>query len=209
MLEIEIKKKQALSQIEQFCDLDQQKIENLEEFIILLLKENNNFNLIGNSTIPDIWNRHIVDSAQIMKFIDSDKKIADFGTGAGFPGIILSILGVKKIHLIEKSIRKCEFLRKAKILSSNPIFIHQAKLEELENEKFDIITSRALASLDKLLSYSQKFLSETGFAIFLKGKNLKNELIEAQKKFDFNYELFDSLTSQESKIIKISNIKKQ
>ncbi len=206
-MEIELKKDEALKKILEFSDLDHQKIENIEEFVIMLLKENNNFNLIGKSTISDIWDRHILDSAQILKYIDNNnKKIADLGTGAGLPGIILSILGVKKIHLIEKSVRKCEFLRKSKTLSPNPIFVHQAKLEELENEKFEIITSRALASLGKLLQYCKNFLEKDGYGVFLKGKNIENEIVEAEKIFNFEYQLFNSLTSKESKIIKVKNI---
>ena len=173
----------------------------------MLLKENNNFNLIGKSTINDIWHRHILDSAQILKYIDNKNvKFADFGSGAGLPGIVISILGIKEMHLVEKSFRKCEFLNKAKITSNNHIFIHQAKLEEVEKIKFDVITSRALASLKNLLQYCNKFLNKDGYALFLKGKKLPEELLEAQKFYNFDYETFDSLTSSESKIIKIRNI---
>lgn len=210
MLNFEAKKDEAFAKIAEFCDLNHSKIENIEEFVILLLKENYNFNLIGKSTIPEIWTRHILDSAQILKFIDDkNKKIADLGTGAGFPGIIISILGAKEVHLIEKSVRKCEFLRKAKILSPNPIFIHQAKAEEVLDKKFDILTSRALASLDKLLKYGIDFLKKDGYCLFLKGKNLENEIKEAKEKYIFDYELFESLTALESAIIKVSNISKK
>ncbi len=210
MLNFEVKKDEAFAKIAEFCDLNHSKTENIEEFVILLLKENYNFNLIGKSTIPDIWTRHILDSAQILKFIDDkNKKIADLGTGAGFPGIIISILGAKEVHLIEKSVRKCEFLRKAKILSPNPIFIHQAKAEEVLDKKFDILTSRALASLDKLLKYGIDFLKKDGYCLFLKGKNLENEIKEAKEKYIFDYDLFESLTAFESAVIKVSNISRK
>lgn len=208
MLNFEAKKDIAFAKIAKFCDLNQAKIENIEEFVILLLKENYNFNLIGQSTIIDIWDRHVLDSAQILRFIeDKNAKIVDLGTGAGFPGVIISILGAKEVHLVEKSVRKCEFLRKAKILSPNRLFVHQAKLEEITEQKFDVITSRALAGLDKLCDHCLKLLKQGGYGVFLKGKNLDNEIIEAKNKFDFEYELFDSLTAPESRIIKIKNIK--
>ena len=207
MLDIEMKKNESLAQVEKFCKLDHIKVNNIEDYVILLLKENHNYNLIGNSTISDIWNRHILDSAQIIKYIDDPKaKIADFGSGAGFPGIVISILGAKEVHLIEKSVRKSEFLFKAKIISPNKIFVHQAKLEEIENTKFDVITSRALANLSDLLGYCGDFLNEGGYGLFLKGKALQTEIKKAKEKFDFEYELFPSLTSDESNIIKVKNI---
>lgn len=203
----EQKQQATIAQIKKFHNLTLPQIKALEDFIILLLQETTQFNLIGKSTIDDAWNRHIFDSAQLLQYIaDKNVKVADFGSGAGFPGFVLSVLGIKEMHLVEKSFRKCEFLRKAKLLSPERIFIHQAKLEELDERKFDVITSRALASLDKLLAYSKKFLKNDGYALFLKGKNLEQELEIAKTQFSFSYELFPSLTSSESKIIKLSNI---
>ncbi len=202
------KKDQALSEIDKFCKLDSAKIKAIEEFVWLLLQENNNFNFIGKSTIDEIWNRHVLDSAQILKFIaNKNLKFADFGSGAGFPGIIMSILGIREVHLIEKAFRKADFLRRAKLISPNKIFVHQSKLEELNNIQFDCITSRALANLEKLLEYSTKFLKKDGYCLFLKGKNLPEEIIEAKKKFNFEYEVFPSLTSVESGIILVKAIK--
>lgn len=206
-MSFEIKKNLALKQIQEFSNLSDLQIKNLEDFVLLLLAENDNFNFIGKSTIEDLWHRHILDSSQLLRFIpDQNIKFADFGSGAGFPGIILSILGLREIHLVEKSFRKSEFLRRAKSFSSNRIFVHQSKLEELKNIEFDCITSRALAPLDKLLFYSQKFLKKNGYCLFLKGKNLPQEIELAKKTFRFDYETHQSLTSDESNIIRISNI---
>jgi 16S rRNA (guanine527-N7)-methyltransferase len=207
-MKLEIKKNNILAQIKNFCDLQKTSIHNLEEFALLLLKENQNYNLIGKSTIEDIWNRHVLDSAQLLKYIDNKNlKCADFGTGSGFPGLILSILGLKEIHLIEKSFRKCEFLRKAKLLSPNRVFVYQAKLEELKAIEFDVICSRALAPLDELMSYSNLFLRKNGYCLFLKGKKLKDEIEIAKKAWKFEHEIFTSLSFEEGKIIKIYNIK--
>ncbi|MBM5782340.1 MAG: 16S rRNA (guanine(527)-N(7))-methyltransferase RsmG [Pelagibacterales bacterium] len=209
-MSFEIKKESSLNEIKKFHNLTDSQIKNLEEFVLFLLQENQKFNFIGKSTIDELWNRHILDSAQILRFIENkNARFADFGTGAGFPGMVLSILGLKEIHLVEKAFRKCDFLRKAKLFSQNRVFIHQSKLEELNVSEFDCITSRALASLDKLISYSTKFLKKDGFCLFLKGKNLNQELELAKKQFSFNYETYPSLTSKESNIIKISQIKTQ
>lgn len=208
-MQIELHKNSAFNEIKKFCELKLPQEKNLEDFVISLLSENQNFNFIGKSTILDIWERHILDSAQLMRFIpDKNIKFADIGTGAGFPGIILSILGLREMHLIEKSFRKADFLRKAKLFSSNRVFVHQAKLEEMDAIEFDCIVSRALAPLTGLLEYADKFLKKGGYCLFLKGKNLPKELEEAQKNFRFEYELNPSLTSSESNVIKVSNIKK-
>ncbi len=206
-MQIEIKKDLVISEIKKLTNLNESQIRNIEDFVILLLQENGNFNFIGKSTIDDIWNRHILDCAQLMQFFDDkNAKFADFGTGAGLPGIILSILGLKEMHLVEKSYRKCEFLRKAKRISQNRIFVHQGKIEELSGQEFDCITSRALAPLEKLLTFTNPFLKKDGYCLFLKGKSLPKEIEAAKSTFKFDYELFPSLTSKESNIIKISNI---
>jgi 16S rRNA (guanine527-N7)-methyltransferase len=206
-MQFEIKKNAALSEIKKFCEVNPSQIKNLEDFVLLLLQENEKFNFIGKSTIENIWERHILDSAQLLRFIpNKNVKFADLGSGAGFPGIILSIFGLREIHLIEKAFRKSEFLRRAKLFSTNRIFVHQAKLEELAAMEFDCIVSRALAPLDQLLIYSKKFLKKDGYCLFLKGKNLSAELETAQKTFQFEYELHPSLTSSESGIIKVFNI---
>lgn len=208
-MQIEQKKNATFSEIRKFCTLSPAQEKSLEDYVLAVLQENQNFNFIGKSTILDIWERHILDSAQLMKFIPNKNiKFADLGSGAGFPGMVLSILGLREIHLIEKAFRKADFLRKVKLLSTNRVFVHQAKLEEMNATQFDCIVSRALAPLPKLLEYVEKFLKKDGYCLFLKGKNLPQELEEAQKNFQFEYELQPSLTSSESNVIKVSNINK-
>jgi 16S rRNA (guanine527-N7)-methyltransferase len=206
-MQIEQKKNSAFREIKNFCELNHAQEKALEDYVLSVLQENQNFNFIGKSTILDIWERHILDSAQLMRFIpDKNLKFADLGSGAGFPGIVLSILGLREIHLVEKAFRKADFLRKAKSFSSNRIFIHQAQLEEMPVTQFDCIVSRAFAPLPKLLEYTKKFLKKDGHCLFLKGKNLPQEIIDAKKDFQFEYELQPSLTSAESNIIKVFNI---
>lgn len=208
-MQLESQKISALEQIEFFHKISAEQKEALENFVSLLLQQNDKFNFIGKSTVENVWHRHILDSAQILRFIENKNlKFADFGTGAGFPGMVLSILGLREIHLVEKAFRKTEFLRQAKLFSQNRIFIHQSKLEELPKIEFDCIVSRALAPLDKLLGYGQKFLKKDGYCLFLKGKNLQQEIALAKKSFHFEYELHPSLTSDESNIIKLSQISK-
>lgn len=195
-----IKKEAIFGEIEKFWTLNNDIINRLEKFVDLLILHNQKYNLIGKSTIEDVWSRHILDSAQLIKFIpDTNVKIGDFGSGAGLPAIVLSILGVKEIHLIEKSFRKCEFLQIAKEISPNKIVIHQKMVEKMEPIKFDVITSRAFAPVDKLLDFTKKFARENTLGIFPKGKNILKELELIKDKL--NYELFQSITSPEGKIL--------
>ena len=123
--------------------------------------------------------------------------------------MVLSIAGIKEIHLIEKSFRKCEFLRLARKISKNKITVHNRKIEEVNQLPFDCIISRALASLEKLLEYSIKLLNIDGYCLFLKGKNFDLELQDAKKIFNFDYTLHQSITSNVSYIVEISNITKK
>jgi 16S rRNA (guanine527-N7)-methyltransferase len=200
-----MKKEEIFKEIEKFWPLNGDIKQKLDNFVDLLLQHNQKYNLIGGSTTDDIWNRHILDSAQLIKFIpDTEIAVGDFGSGAGLPAIILSILGISEIHLIEKSYRKCEFLEIAKKISNNKIIIHQKLAQDINNLKFDVITSRAFAPLPKLLEITQPFLKQTSRAILPKGKNLQNELdiIKDQKKFDFK--IYSSLTSKEGNILVIN-----
>ena len=200
------KKTAVLNKISEFYHLDDVVVGKLDEFVNTVIKFNQNYNLIGKSTIADIWNRHILDSAQLIKFIDNKSiKLGDFGSGAGFPALILSILGIKEIHLIEKSFRKCQFLSEVKNISDNKIIIHQKLASQVEAIQFDVVTSRALAPLDKLLKITQPFLGKNSKAIFPKGKNLLNELNLIKDKNNFDYKIYPSLTSDEGNILVINN----
>ena len=200
---------QTISEMQHLYNIKDDQVTRLAEFVDMIIEHNSNYNFIGKSTINDIWHRHILDSIQIIKLIDNnDHKFADFGSGCGLPGIVLSIAGLKEIHLIEKSYRKSEFLKIAKHLSQNRIYVQQSKIEELKNIKFNCILSRALAPLPKLLNYCMEFLDENGYCLFLKGKKLDEEIANCKNIFKFDFQKFQSITSKQSNIIKITNIKK-
>ena len=129
------------------------------------------------------------------------------GTGAGFPGIVLSVLGYKNITMVESRKKKTEFVKqiieklglKAKIINS--------RLEDMQLPPFQYITSRALASLDKLLNYSLFFSNYKTRLIFLKGKNVNIEILEAKKKFFFDYKIYESKSSGGGFVVKIKDFK--
>ena len=200
-------KNQVLAELNKICSLTNLQEQSLSQYVKAILQENQKFNFIGKSTVNNIWHRHILDSAQLFALIENKNQVfADFGSGCGLPGLVLSILGIKEMHLIEKSFRKAEFLKKYSSLSQEKVLVHQAFLENMTINNFDVIVSRAFAPLPKLLNYVAKFLNPNGYCLFLKGKNLLDEISLAQQQFIFDYKLTPSLTSSESKIIKITNI---
>ena len=191
-------------------EISKEQEEQLKKYVDFLLKYNEKINLIGKSTIDDIWNRHIIDSLQVIKLIENKNvKLADLGSGAGLPGIVLSIAGIKEVHLFEKSPRKCEFLEQAKQFSRNQIIVHNVDINTFKDNSFNIITSRALGSLDLLLKFSQNLKNNNTKCIFLKGKKVFEELKEAKKYWKMEYNLVDSLTSNEGKIVEIKSFIKK
>ena len=180
----------------------------LHKYGSLLLEWNKSINLISRTTEKDFWNRHIIDSAQIFKHLLPEDHVYDLGSGAGLPGIILSILGIKHVTLIEKSSRKCAFLNQASLLSENKISIINDRIENCTNiptPKINILTSRALSSLNNLLEYNKFFMPTKGFLI-LKGQSFQKELEDARKNWDFDVEIFPSITNIESAILRINNV---
>ena len=184
------------------------EIITFNQFILELKKINTISNLVGKSTLANPWDRHVCDSLQIMHFIkNKNSSILDMGTGAGLPGIVLSILGYKNITLVDSKKKKAEFVKqiieklglKAKIINS--------RLEDLQLPPFQYITSRALASLDKLLNYSLFFSNHKTRLIFLKGKNVNKEIFEAKKNFFFDYRIYESKSSGGGFIVEIKDFK--
>ncbi len=171
----------------------------LELYAGELLKWNKTYNLVGRNTtatIEDIWQRHILDSAQLIKYIPlTDNTIlTDFGSGAGLPGIILSILGVPETHLIESNRKKCSFLKEISHKIKTNIHIHNERIEKISPWKNNIITARALADLDHLLALVNHFLTKDSLCIFPKGSTLLPELEKAKQNWSFDYELKPSIT---------------
>ncbi len=191
---------------------EETKIKNYQEMLIDHQKETN---LISNNTVNNIWERHIIDSAQLHPLINSNKekaslKIADLGTGAGLPGVVLAILNKKNNYfLIESNGKKTKFLDKVKKeIQLDNVEILNIRIEDLilKQEKFNIILSRALCKLDKLYDYSKELLNNNGVGLFLKGKTYQEELtnlLKKHKNLEDKITLIQSITNEESKIIKI------
>ena len=185
-------------------------VDKISLFVEEIVKFNNRYNLVSKSTIPEVWKRHILDSAQITKYIgfEDNKSLSDMGSGAGFPGIILSIFNKNdKFHvkLYEKSNVKCDFLEivKSKLNLQYQVF-GDYKDEYIKSE---YVVSRAFKKLEEILRISREIIEFNHKLIILKGKNAKNEINNLQVPLDFVYKLESSMTDIESKIL-IVDIKK-
>ena len=184
----------------EFTDLSIDKLKMLE---IELLKANRKHNFISKSTESHIWSRHILDSAQLVKYINFNKgSLSDLGSGGGFPGLVLAIYNQNfnfHVKLYEKSPIKREFLDemigKLKIKASLFSNVFDEKIES------DYIVSRAFKKLDKIIQVSREIAKKPHKLVILKGKNAQEEAIKAFKNYKYSYKLEKSMTEEKSKIL--------
>lgn len=176
--------------------------EKLEIYKKLLIKWQSKINLVSRETLKDIERRHFADSLQLMDYLDCSQKlkIADIGSGAGFPGMVLAITGMFDVACVDSDRRKTLFLSEVARETNTAVTIVNTRVEEITDKKFDIITARGLAPLSKLLSFSSS-LTKHGDGIFLKGKSFQSEIEEAERLFNFTYKTYPSVTDPQSVVI--------
>jgi 16S rRNA (guanine527-N7)-methyltransferase len=200
-----------------FCSIQYVSRETYDKFKIYyetLIKWQKSINLISNSTLDSIWNRHILDSAQLYKYTENMKgNILDFGSGAGFPGLVLAMMGNENVNAVESDEKKCIFLKEVARLSDTNIKIHNSRIEKLKFIKPELITARALAPLIKLIEYIENYMKQGDNLrkdlpklLFLKGKNYKQELLELKKIRNFDVTVFSSMSDEYGKILSIKNV---
>ena len=176
-------------------------LEKLNEYKKILISENEKMNLIGISTLEDFDERHFLDCIQINQYLPNrNKTVMDVGTGAGLPGIILSIIGFHNLHLVEKSPKKSVFLENCKLRLNLNYHVHNKPVADLSGPSIDYITARAFAPIEKIISSTKKLINKKTKFILLKGKTYLSELetINTQK---YIWETYSSITSDQSKII--------
>lgn len=201
-----------LNALENVYEVNKERKKLLENYVRMIKKSQESLNLIGRSTISNIWERHIIDSIQILNHLPKEKKnsfLLDVGTGAGLPGIVLAIMGRHDVILCEKSPKKSNFLKKVqKELSLNYI-VHNRRIEDIIIKNVSIIVSRAYASISKLILSNFHLISKETILVIHKGKKYMEEIKDAKKKFFFSYKKFKSITSNEGVILKIENVEKR
>jgi 16S rRNA (guanine527-N7)-methyltransferase len=208
-------KSQKHNKLKKLLQVSRETIESLNLYEDLLLKNNKKFNLISKSTENILKTRHILDSAQVIDFIDKSSKIcADLGTGAGFPGIVLSILFKEKkypirLDLYEKSPKKCQFLNEVvKKLNLNALVLKKDIFEQKDLEA-NIIVARAFKPIQSIFEIiTTNFKNFENLILFL-GKNGKRTLLDASKAWEFEYKERKSVTSDDSLILNIKKVRKK
>ena len=199
-----------------FTRVSRETIISLKKYEDILTKDNKTMNLIGNSTINDIWIRHFLDSAQVIDFIDKNQKtLIDVGSGAGFPGLVIAILAKDKkiplkIKLIEKSSKKAKFLKKlidefqldTEVINKN-IFEYTKKLSA------EVFVARAFKPLKIFLPLIHNKVENWKKILVFLGKTGKNELLQASKSWHIEYKQRMSVTSSDSIVVQINKLKKK
>ena len=189
------------------ADVSRETIARLEIYADLLAKWNKRINLVGASTIPDLWYRHMLDSAQLHPYIPKDsRKLIDFGSGAGFPGLVLAIMGVPDVHLVESNQRKCVFLREAARVTKTHVTIHCVRAESLTPWPTDVVTARALSPLPILLEYAEPFLTPKTICLFPKGRGVNEELTNTQKIWNITFSMLSSMTDPQGTLLRLEAI---
>lgn len=178
--------------------------DRLREFQIFFDKWNAKINLVSKG--EDIWNRHILDSVQLIDYVSHETVLVDIGSGGGFPGIILSIAGIKKIHLVESDRRKCQFLEEAKIKFSLDCEIHNSRIENIKIDGVKFITSRAFSTIENILDLSSHLIDKNTIYILHKTDFSNKELDNANKKWFFHVEHLPSVTSPTHSLLKLSGV---
>ncbi|PIB26571.1 16S rRNA (guanine(527)-N(7))-methyltransferase RsmG [Amylibacter kogurei] len=202
----------AQAQLVSLTNVSRETMEKLETYAALLEKWNPTINLVSKTTLDEKWQRHFLDSAQIWLHVpETTTSWVDIGSGAGFPGLVLAIIAHEKrpdlnITLVESDARKCAFLRNTARAVGVNVQILTQRIETIENQKFDVVSARALASISQLLTFCDKILASNGNCLFLKGQGCDRELEEAQQSHSFTAETFQSVTQQEARIVKITGI---
>lgn len=179
----------------------------LEAFAAHLEKWQKAINLVGPKTLPFLWERHILDSLQLVPLIPTGAEtIVDVGSGAGFPGLILAFLGRWQVHLVESDTRKSVFLRDSARLCGVAVTVHTKRIETLDAPKADVLTARALAPVAELLALTEGIRTPATLCLFPKGRGVAMELTEAAKTWTLAAETVPSLTDAEAVVLKISEV---
>jgi 16S rRNA (guanine527-N7)-methyltransferase len=196
-----------------FADLvpvSRETLARLEAYAALLVRWSARINLIGRDTIPDLWRRHILDSAQLQPFIPTAARgLIDLGSGAGLPGLVLAILGVPGVELVEADSRKCAFLREAVRITEVPVAIRGCRIQAVPAHPVDVVTARALAPLDRLLGLAEPFLAPGSECLLLKGERVEDELTLARRHWTMAASLHQSCSDPRGVVLRLQQVARE
>jgi len=193
-------------------DVSRETIQDLEAFAALTIKWTVKINLIAKASIPEIWDRHIVDSAQLYAIAPENyQKWVDIGSGGGFPGIVMAIIAKQKrpdarFVLIESDQRKATFLRTAARELNLAVEVIAARIEDAPEQSADVVSARALATLSSLIPFVQRHLKPDGICLLHKGKQAHAEIADAELNWSFHIADHPSITDPEGRLLAIQRI---
>jgi 16S rRNA (guanine527-N7)-methyltransferase len=206
---------QARDKLVSDFNVSRETMDALERYRLLIMKWAKQINLVGPSTLTHFWERHALDSAQILPIAGTNiSRLADFGTGAGLPGLILAALfhdiGHRvQITLVEASGKRCGFLREAARTLGVEVTILNEKIETVAPFPIDLVTARAFAPLEKLLAYASPWMDLGARAIFFKGEDVQSEIEQASTNWTFQSRINTSVTDSRGCVVEILNLKRR
>jgi 16S rRNA (guanine527-N7)-methyltransferase len=187
--------------------VSRETLARFEAYAELLTRWSARINLVGRETLPDLWRRHFLDSAQLRSLAPNDAlSLIDLGTGAGFPGLVLAILGVGGVELVEADSRKAAFLREAARVTGADVVIRPCRIAAVPAHPVDVVTARALAPLDRLLDLAQPFLGPDSICLFPKGERAAEELTLARKRWTMLAELHNSSADPRGVVLRLHQV---
>ena len=180
----------------------------LEAYADLLIKWQAKLNLVSSASLDDIWRRHMLDSAQLLGLAPAAARTwLDLGSGAGFPGLVLAIMGVAEVHVVESNGRKCAFLEAAaSATGTTNLVVHNQRIEDVEPWIVDVVTARALARLPRLAELAYPFLGPRSICLFPKGQDVENELTEAGKYWNMTIDRVPSQSGFSGTILRLQGL---
>jgi len=183
--------------------------EKLDGYAALLLEENARQNLISKNSVSHLWSRHIVDSLQLLDHAPANARWLDIGSGPGLPGLVLAIAGVREITLVEPRRLRTDFLERCcSALQLTNVKVITGKVEQVTGS-FDVLTARAVASLDKLFALGERLIAANGQWVLPKGRSAAKELVEAQSTWQGSFELRPSQTDPEARILVARDVRRR
>jgi len=180
----------------------------LERYVALLVEWQTRLNLVARSTLDDPWRRHVLDSAQLYRRVPAGARtLVDLGAGAGFPGLVLAMMGVAEVTLVEARQKKCRFLEAVAAATATPVTIKAVRAEALAGPVYDVVTARALAPLDQLLALSRHLVGPATTCLFLKGERAERELTEARARWMMTVREHPSLSHSDGVLLEIRDVR--
>lgn len=190
-------------------DVSRETLDRLATYLDLLRRWQRAVNLVGPSTLADPWRRHILDSAQLLQHLPEPvESLVDLGSGAGFPGMVLAILGVGGVHLIESDRRKAAFLAEAARITATAVTIHACRIESVPRFVADVVTARGLAPLPRLLPLATRFIGPGSVCLFLKGASAASELTQSAKSWHMVAETLPSRSDPGGVVLKLREVRR-